>query len=167
MEPSAEYVETRLGGRRTYRLYPDRLSFKSKGIFLPDMEIEFPLADLSPTPTKVVLPAVNLDLGLGMFVFMGVVASWLGYSCRSELFHDPFLTFVVVGFAAAAVAGLGLMVRSRLKITYLHFHSASGLACDLGQRGKFKGQFDGFVAALVAQIEKVRRNQTLAPPAGG
>ena len=151
MKPSATYAETRLEGRRSFVLLPDRLVMTSRGL-AGEMDLSFELAMLSPMVSRLRLRSRYFRLG-----FLLLILPWLFAAMAAVAFQSATFTHLVVLPAGISFVGLIMAAVSARRIEYARFTSLAGVATvDIARAGAESAHFDVFVDALTKQIQLAR-----------
>ena len=150
MQPIATYRETRLEGRRTLLLLPDRLNMSSSGI-AGETNLSLDLSTLSPVVGRMRVRSRYFVIGLGVLALalVTVVIGALNIKDGSSFIAFPS-GIIIVGFIIMAVS---------FRCTeYARFTSLSGVAVlDIARSGPDSANFDAFVEAVVRQIQANRQ----------
>jgi hypothetical protein len=152
----AEYYEKRFQGRRTFRLYPDKVNVRAK-LFSVDADVNIELANVNPDYSRVWLRSPLFKAGQTSFL-MSLLLIWL----VRQLTNDS----LYVGFAALAPVGsILLMVIARKKIEYTQFlNSSHKVVLDVAKSGPSANTYDEFVKAISDAAKLAKQNQQQSAP---
>lgn len=148
MDPLAIYSDKSHFGRRSYRLFTDRLEVRHDDTLRHEGETTLRLLDLDPNYERAATRSVFFTAGVWM-----TILPWLLYWALIELTSaDPFGTFagmfLALGFAGLVPLGAGLR-----KQRYICFRTLTGVpALTVFKEGPKRREFDAFVAELLAAI---------------
>jgi hypothetical protein len=148
MQPVTKYVETRLEGRRSFVLLPDRLVMTCRGLS-GEMDLAFELATLSPIVSRLHVRSRYFRLG-----FLLLMLPWFFAAMAAVAFQSATFTQLVVLPAGTSLVGLIMAAVSARRIEYARFTSQAGVAVvDIARAGAESAHFDAFVDALTKQIK--------------
>jgi len=151
MQPIAKYAETRLEGRRSFILLPDRLVVSRRGLS-GEMELSFELATLSPIVSRLRVRSRYFRLG-----FLLLVLPWFFAMLIAIAFENATTTQVIVLPTSFSFVGFIITAISARRIEYVRFISQAGVATvDIARAGADSANFDAFIDALTKQIQSAR-----------
>lgn len=156
MEPIATYQETRLEGRRTFRLYDDHIVMSVRSA-AKDVDIPYDLGEISPDFLKMRLRPKVYGIGVGLLIIpwflaaQGIIAGLI--IPTGEFFLLP-ASFSILGLAITAV--------SFGKVEYAQFRSRAGVtAFDIARAGRQADHFDEFIGLIVLRIRVIEEKNRL------
>ena len=153
MDPVATYSDKSHFGRRSYRLFTDRLEVLHNDTLRSEGETTLRLMDLDPNYERVATRSTFFASGIWM-----MIVPWTIYWALIELTRtDPFGTFPGF-FLAFGFAGLFMFLVGLKKQRYVCFRTLAGVpALAVFKEGPKRAEFDAFIAALVAAIQGTKQ----------
>lgn len=154
MDPLATYSDKSHVGRRSYRLFTDRLEVMHNDTIRAEGETTLRLANFDSGYDRVAARSTFFVSGLWMMIVPGTI-----YWALIELTRaDPFGTFAGA-FLSLGFAGLFMFLVGLKKQHYVCFRTLAGVpVLTVFKEGPKRGEFDAFVATLVAAIQATKQS---------
>jgi hypothetical protein len=153
MDPLATYSDKSHFGRRSYRLFSDRVEVRHNDTLQSEGETTLRLLDLNPDFERAAVRSNFFKSGLGM-----MLGSWMVYWALIELTRvDPFAMFAGF-FLALGFAGLFMFSVGLKKQRFVCFRTLAGVpTLTIFKEGPKRAEFDAFIAELVAAIRATKQ----------
>jgi hypothetical protein len=152
MDPLATYSDKSHFGRRSYRLFTDRLQVTHNDTLHSESETTLRLLELDPNYVRIAARSAFFSSGLWM-----TIVPWTIYWALIELTRtDPFAMFAG-SFLALGFAGLFMFVVGLRKQRYVCFRTLAGVPALTIFKGPRRAEFDTFVSTLVGAIESTKQ----------
>ncbi len=153
-EPMTSYSERRVAEEKRFVLYEDRVLFFWHQAFGTRAESSFELASLNPNPSRFWVRDRRVESIAAWSIILGwvalVPAPYLFLA--SGTFFDHWVKFVVVAITGTLLVVILLIFNPR-RLEYAEFPNHAGiLQLIIGQVGRDKADFEGFVELLVEKI---------------
>lgn len=153
MDSLATYSDKSHFGRRSYRLFSDRVQVTHNDTLQSEGETTLRLLDLDPAFERVAVRSTFFKAGLWM-----MIVPWTIYWALVELTRtDPFAMFAG-SFLAFGFAGLFTFAVGLKKQRHVCFRTLAGVpALVIFKEGPRRAEFDTFVSTLVGAIESTKQ----------
>lgn len=148
MEPLTTYADKSPFGKRSYRLFSDRIVVRHNNTVSVEGEAVFALRDLRPEHDTISMRSPFLMAG----VWIALIA-WLVYWALLELAHQDSLGTFPGFFLMLGFVGLLMIVLGLKKQRLVRFQTRAGVpAFDIFREGPRKNEFDAFIERLESEI---------------
>ena len=154
------YSEVTLAGKRKYELYSDKIVTRGIGTWCYEFEQTLALTKISPDYIRLRIRPTVAWISLTIFFLTGLLSVVL---VREFAIHSSAVPGVLGIFSGSALI---VAIATMKRVEYARFCSEGygSVLLNLARSGPERNRFDGFVQALVSQIEYAKKSAYKAQP---